>query len=541
MIEKINVFFRTILCMKAIVPLFCGIIISFSGVAQKDEQPVPFLFHSHIDIFSSPKEKSLLTGTTSPAFNYLELYLQTAGQTEMGIADSKVSSFVSKISRPSQSFSSKDLKKLYKEIHDAFFSKYVENPAFNEIFVNGNYNCLTASALYALILEKLSIGYSIRETPDHVYIIADPGSANVVFETTAPGAKSLQITDKFKSQFLEYLSNNKLITAQEAASDKNAVFEKYFYADEKISLKQLAGLMYYNMGIDAFMKEDYSLAHKNFEKAYMLYPSKRTKYLVAASLMSILYQTGMEKNDNAWLYCLRYHELIGSEFSAELLKDFWKSSIQKLLFKSPQPAKLQLIYREMMPSISDTTLKKEMRSDYYYHTAHYFDIKNKYDSSLVYIDSVYTLTPDDLLVQELITGLIGQTVRSMPPDDITTLDTLHHFFNRYSFLDRHGKLGEGYMYCLAAVTAKLYDKDKKKEGDQYYAIIYDMMVNQPTVFKKYELYLTNALVQIYVYYVRNKQYKEAKKYVESVLKHIPNNEEMILRLKRINEILEVRN
>ena len=99
----------------------------------------------------------------------------------------------------------------------------------------------------------------------------------------------------------------------------------------------------------------------------------------------------------------------------------------------------------------------------------------------------------------------------MPPDDITTLDTLHHFFKRYSFLDRHGKLGEGYMYCLAAVTAKLYDKDKKKEGDQYYAIIYDMMVNQPTVFKKYELYLTNALVQIYVYYVRNKQYKEAKK------------------------------
>ena len=541
MIEKFDVFFRPISSMKSIIPFICGITVSFFGVAQKEENPAPFRFHSHIDIFSSPKERSLLTGTGASGFNYLELYLQTAGQNDIAIADGKVSSFLSKVSRPNQTFSAKDLKKLYKEIHDAFFAKYVENPPFNEIFVNGNYNCLTASALYALILEKLSIGYSIRETPDHVYIIADPGSSNVVFETTAPGAKTLQITDKFKSQFIEYLTNNKLISSQEAASDKNAVFEKYFYADEKIGLQQLAGLMYYNMGIDAYMKEDYAQAHKNFEKAYILYPSKRTKYLVAASLMSILYETGMEKNENAWLYCLRYHELIGSESSAELLKDFWKSTIQKLLFKSPQQVKLQLVYHEMMPAINDTNLKKEMRSEYYYHTAHYFDIKNKYDSSLLYIDSVYALTPDDLLVQELITGLIAQTVRSMPLDDITTLDTFNYFFNRYSFLDRNGKLGEGYMYCLAAVTAKLFDKDNKKDGDQYYTIIYDMIVNQPKIFKKYEMFLTNALVQIYVYYVRNKQYKEAKKYVESVLKHLPNNEEMQLRMKRINEILENRN
>ncbi|MFV0605748.1 MAG: hypothetical protein ACK5NK_07905 [Niabella sp.] len=114
-------------------------------------------------------------------------------------------------------------------MHKAFLIKYIDNPRFSEIFITGNYNCATASALYAFILDKIGIAYQIRETPTHVYIVADPAGANVLFETTTPGMKSVQMNEKFQHEYLNYLQKNKIITEEEARNDKKSkVFEKYF-------------------------------------------------------------------------------------------------------------------------------------------------------------------------------------------------------------------------------------------------------------------------------------------------------------------------
>ena len=65
----------------------------------------------------------------------------------------------------------KRIEKLYDNLHNTFLKKYLLNADFNDIFENGTYNCVTASALYAYVFEELNIPYHVKETPSHVFLV----------------------------------------------------------------------------------------------------------------------------------------------------------------------------------------------------------------------------------------------------------------------------------------------------------------------------------------------------------------------------------
>ena len=87
---------------------------------------------------------------------------------------------------------------------------------------------------------RLASGTPIREAPTHVYLVVSPGENDVVFETTAPGAPALELNEKTKSQYLEYLYSNKMISKDEwATKSHEELFRRHFYADEIVSPKEL--------------------------------------------------------------------------------------------------------------------------------------------------------------------------------------------------------------------------------------------------------------------------------------------------------------
>ncbi len=82
----------------------------------------------------------------------------------------------------------KKIKFIYKTTHNQYFKKYELQTGFAEIFRNGNFNCVTASALYGIILNKCNITFEVRETPVHVYLIAYPDKEKIKIESTDPAA-----------------------------------------------------------------------------------------------------------------------------------------------------------------------------------------------------------------------------------------------------------------------------------------------------------------------------------------------------------------
>ena len=119
----------------------------------------------------------------------------------------------------------KQIQTIYKSSHSKFFSKYEAEAYFNEIFENGNYNCVTASALYALIFDAFNINYAIKETPTHVYLIADTSNLQTLIESTLPGSGVVTYNEKFKKDYIEYLNANKIISDKEY---KNSTTEELF-------------------------------------------------------------------------------------------------------------------------------------------------------------------------------------------------------------------------------------------------------------------------------------------------------------------------
>ena len=77
------------------------------------------------------------------------------------------------------------MKQLHNMVHDKFLVQYKEISPFHEIFETGTYNCVSATALFALTLDELNIPYNIQEQPTHVFIMAYPDTKGIMVEMTA--------------------------------------------------------------------------------------------------------------------------------------------------------------------------------------------------------------------------------------------------------------------------------------------------------------------------------------------------------------------
>ncbi|MBO9571399.1 MAG: hypothetical protein J7497_04220 [Chitinophagaceae bacterium] len=482
-------------------------------------------------VFNNAKEKQLFaeiaeTGNT----DYYQLLLNSTPK-QSNDDDDRIAAYINTSNwfKNTRELTSKDLKKIYKEIHDRFLTQYVANPVFPQLFENGQYNCATASALYALLLDKLSVQYNIRETPTHVYIVAAPATYNLVFETTAPGTMIYSFNDKMKSQYIEYLANNKIITKEEINStDKNELFEKHFYNSKPIELRQLSGLLYYNMAIAALDEKKYAEAYKNLEKAYFLYPETKIKYLLEMSLGAVLTDKDKITEQDKLPYLQRFLQVASQENVRDMASDYYARASKKYLFENPDPAKFISIFQILRTGVKDSTLANDLHHDYYMDYAHYYAAKEHNDSSLIYLDSLYKMNNNDLRVKELIGATLQDVIRDMPEKNV--IDSIQFYFNKYPFLKSNKKLNEYYVYCLSKQIYDCYDKGNGKEGMKYLKLLRTAIDGQPELARKTEPYIMNGVGEACIYYIHKQETAVVKELLLFLKPLLPENDEVIRRL-----------
>ncbi|THU41330.1 hypothetical protein FAM09_04260 [Niastella caeni] len=497
----------------------------------------------NLNIFSSDTEKKYfkeIASTGSTNLFQLMLVAGNASHSTATVAEAtgQIETFVQR-KEVGKQYSSKELKKLYAEIHQTFFTQYIDNPVFAAIFANGNYNCATASALYAILLNKLNVEYSIREKPTHVYIVVAPSSHNLVYETTAPGVTLYQLNQEVKNKYLDYLHDNKLIGKEEwENSDRNALFEKYFYGDKAINLQQLCGLLYYNLGVEAAQKDDYVTAYKNFEKAYFLHPGSRMKYFVSMSLYTHIYKAANMREEEKLNAFKRYVQIGDSVAANELIGDFVEKISKKYLFQYPDMPRYLSMYSSIVNMVKDSALLRIIRHDHYNDMAHYYSIKDNIDSSKTYLDSLYNMNTGDLLVQELISQTVMKILYKLP-EGKEGVAALKDYFRAYPFLTANSKLQDYQIYCLARETGMKYDLENEKEGRKYLEEMKAALDGKPELARRGEQYIELAIGEVCGFYVRKQDYKTARDILAFFKKLLPENEEINRRFtnaeKRMNQ------
>lgn len=173
------------------------------------------------------------------------------------------------------------LKHVFYTIHRKMLGQYEQYVTFSEIFKKDRkYDCVTGTALYALVLDELGIEYEVHETDYHVYLVAFSDGQEYLFESTDPlngfAWNPKEIAERRAFVNAESIRINAELAMTGLASDDTAL-QVATFIDNTVNLRQLAGLHYYNQALRQFNNNSYREAYKMIIIAQGIYPSQRIK------------------------------------------------------------------------------------------------------------------------------------------------------------------------------------------------------------------------------------------------------------------------
>lgn len=175
------------------------------------------------------------------------------------------------------------LKYLFYKVHRKYLKKYQHQTTFYNLFEDGNYDCVTGTALYAMLLDALDMSYTIQEMPYHVFLIVQLSGSkdSVMLESTDPHGF---VTNP------ETMADAIDIFRETPSQEENiSVFDYGFSIEEDISLKKLAGLNYFNQAVDHYNQQRIEKAMQYLRQAMVLYPAKRME-----AFQSLIFQTAQK-------------------------------------------------------------------------------------------------------------------------------------------------------------------------------------------------------------------------------------------------------
>jgi tetratricopeptide (TPR) repeat protein len=426
----------------------------------------------------------------------------------------------------------KHVKIIYDQVHSTFLKKYELVNRFSEIFTTGNYNCVTATALYALVFDELKIPYAIQEKPTHVFLVAYPKQSNILVETTSPLFGYMSYDNRYKEKFVHNLKGSKLIgTTEAAAQTVDELFNKYFFQNDNIDLKKLVGLHYLN---DALFKNDNQNVKEAFqqsEKAYLFYPSPRTSFLLAGFAAELLHQGKLKPEERAWMIAkISRHK--DQNITKEMVRGEFINLTQQVLVKENN----RRLYQECKEILLKRGIQEpETTSDIRYVYNHELGLVNynqgNYEEAKYFFANALAEQPNNVESGATFVTTLAFTLRNQRNGKLA-LDTLQKYQTRFQLLNQNNKFNS-----LLALAWLMAYKSEMVAGN--------IKVAEPLLVKFEDMYKSNknllvdpnavgsAYSEACSYYFKKGQKEKAKAFLTRGLEIAPDNFELRTRQQMI--------
>ena len=522
--------------MRSFSLLFLCLLLSWNLLAQ-DLQ----LSLNSEPSFHSPLERTAFKQLQAHDFEsqFQLLFAISPSSTEAQAKEfaSKLESFLSKL-RPKIEKTrkpEKKIKKIHKAVHRTFLRKYVLQNHFPDLFTRGEYNCVSATALYALVLEQLNIPYSLKETPSHVFLLAYPEGERIALESTDPQIGYMVFNDKFKVEYLSQLRKMKLISEQEFQTKSvDALFEEMYFENQDISFQELIALQYYNDGLYKLEKEQFQESLLQFEKAYRLYPSARIAFLVYNTTL-----LGMDKmllSDSLYIdYLGRLANIKGVENLTDIVKgEFVRFTLDQLSSKS-QSAYYDQMFLKLQEAVQDSVLVKELSHVYYYEKSRVAFNRGQFTSALQHIEQAYQLFPEDTDNIAMLTGCLGQRLNTMPSLNEKTA-FLEEFLQLYPPLRQNNRVYSQLLQFYLLQFGQAYELGQHTKGKDFKQRFEESFQQKMASGESYliDSYLVGRAYSIAaVYYFRKGQTSYSRQLLDKGLSYAPGNAELLQRKRMI--------
>jgi len=429
------------------------------------------------------------------------------------------------------------LKIIYRDVHEKFFTKYVEQVFFSEIFETGHYNCVTATALYALVLEKLGIDYIIKETPTHVYLIADPSETSFLFESTLPATGAIQFSYKYQKDFVDYLHDNKIISDEEYRKyDVNFLFMEYYSKDVTIDLHELAAIQYYNDGIYHANEENFEKAYCSLVKARTLYPSNTINYMLNFAVSNLL-DTEYE-SENPDPEHLSNYLILNNNSDAAMQRgvNYFNDISIKMVVERSEIDQYKKFFSNLDFKKIDTVYQGKLSEVYNSVLCYYYYLKGEYITALNYIQGAYRINPKDIETQQMVKELAAKVLVGMK-ENRAMLDSLNHMTKRFPFLYEDKDIGSLRIWSLCHLISNSFMESDFQNGRKYIQQL-EMFTKTGPELGQTRSNIVAAFAQASAAYVQDEQYAQAEDILKRGLTIVPGDMVLTNRLKTVSEFNE---
>lgn len=202
--------------------------------------------------------------------HYVNLYAST--DPSKSVSSDALENFIQKLESKKTSFKKQSdfLQYTFNQTHRKFLKHFKQYCTFTELVHDGTYNCLTATALYALLLNHFQIEHKIIETNYHIFLLAKTNEGTILLETTDPLNGFISNPSQVEKRLSTYKQNELL----KKDSDKT-LYAYNFNLYNVVDLDQMLGLMYYNLAIDAYNQHEINSAIEYLDRAIVYYHSPR--------------------------------------------------------------------------------------------------------------------------------------------------------------------------------------------------------------------------------------------------------------------------
>lgn len=426
-------------------------------------------------VYASPFEKTALTSTEPASEKVYLMQLLAAspsvGEAQLQSAQQSLTALYARIdaTKPATKPLAKQVRTIFELAHQQFLTKYEDKATFDRTMEGGQYNCVSASALYALIFEHYHIPYAIKQKPTHVYVIADPQASNIMVEGTDPQGGYFLPDARFKKTYVDYLVEHKLVSQAEVAkAGTEEIFKQQFQADKTITLPQLISLQYYNQGVTALIDEDAERAYRALQKAEKLFPANETQYLVTQSLQQRLVGISYSKIEDVELLADFYSRQPVGKYRDECLNDF-RLLTQKFLFDKGDTATYRATYQAFQHSVTDSATRASISYVYYMQEGRLQMLKQNNLAAFPLLMQAYQFNPASPELQGLTMALIHEE-NSRTNGGIRLLRHLDLYVSEHPKQRGIPVLQNAYLLTYGRATYDYFVQGKRAEGKKYLAL-----------------------------------------------------------------------
>ena len=494
-----------------------------------------FTFTFNELVFNNNSEKELfLRLQTDLNIDFLEGFLLSDTSVRKSEIDDIKSEFKNLITNINISIGGKSdekkIKLIYSITHEKLFKQYEYKNYFLNVFKEGKFNCVSGSAIYALIFDELNIPYKIKETRIHVYLMAYPDNKKLIIESTTPSKGYIQLNEAFIKDYIQQLHDNKVVSDNEFSENSSeSLFEKYYFSDSTITKKQLLGLQYFNQGIYAYEEKNFKHSFEMLKKSDFLYPSETTKSSISQAYLS--YLNSLDKESIEYAHYLGFADRF---YDFGVTKDQIRTEFlfmtNSLLIDKYRVNKYKNCYLSILITAKDSTVINEISFIYNYELSRIYGVRSSLDSCISYAKKALSIKPTNIDAMELLLNGIAQETKNnynfnesislllRLKDDFPDI-VLNHSFNKL--------LGTCYL-----LLSQQYFEENKEKAALSYLLEFEKIHNPNFSIDKQliaSVYITGG-----VYYFKRSQNSECKKLLNRGLEFSPNDYQIKQRLNMMN-------